>query len=345
MAGAKKVHALQTVTVSRESGGCSEKVATRLAGSLAALALVALLIASGAVAQGGAVRVRVAPLNVTAGNTLFITASVAPAGRMCKATITRIGARAAKLTTKKAARGTVSWRWRVPRSAKSGAGTARVACTGAGTGSKRFRITALPPPAPATIPAKVVVMKNAIAQRASSIGSTFASYGIVLQNISPDEDAFRVELLVNILDAGGRILRSETDTYEEIPAGATYYAGGDSIFTGTAARLEITATVGERKKKLPITLPQVSNIRVEEDFIGEARVVGEVANTSTKTLSTIARITFVCFDSGGNAIGGGYTYPPTSLPPGARAGFSTTAEGLRASQIASVMISVEPEYT
>ena len=88
---------------------------------------------------------------------------------------------------------------------------------------------------------------------------------MVLQNISPDEDAFDVEVLVNILDGGGRILKSETDTYEEIPAGVTYYGGGDSIFTGTLARLEIRVNVGERgERNPPVALPQVSNLRVQQ---------------------------------------------------------------------------------
>jgi hypothetical protein len=198
----------------------------------------------------------------------------------------------------------------------------------------------VPPP---PIPAQVVVTKSGIAQRASSIGSTFAGYGIVLQNTSPDEDALRVQVLTNILDAGGRILRSETDTYELIPAGATYYAGGDSIFTGSAAQLEIRATVGERRRKSAVTLPEVANVRVEQSF-SSARVLGEVANPSTRTLSSLARITFVCLDGAGNFIGGGFTFPPAALPPSGRAGFETDAEGLSAAQIASVQVSVEPEY-
>ena len=132
----------------------------------------------------------------------------------------------------------------------------------------------------------------------------------------------------------------------EVPAGATYYAAGESIFTGTAARLEITVTVGERRKKSPVTLPQVSNVRVQQGFLDSAEVLGEIANTSTtQTLSGLARVTFVCLDGAGNVIGGGYTYVPGSgLPPGGRALFDTDAEGLQASQIASVQVSVEPEY-
>ena len=85
-------------------------------------------------------RVRVAPSNVTAGNNLVIAAGVRPAVRACGATVTRPGASRTKLARKTAMTGAVSWAWRVPRTAKGGVGTVRVACPGAGAGLARFRI-------------------------------------------------------------------------------------------------------------------------------------------------------------------------------------------------------------
>ena len=136
-----------------------------------------------------------------------------------------------------------------------------------------------------------------------------------------------------------------SNTYEAIPAGATYYGGGEAIYEGAApARTEVSVRVGSRRAKSAIALPPVSNVRVTEDFLG-ASVLGEVANpSSTKSLSDLARITVVCFDGAGNVIGGGRTYPPTTLPPGGRAAFDASIEGLSASQIASAQVSVEPEY-
>ena len=310
---------------------------------LAAIGL-SFLIVSSAAASSTAVRVRVAPSNVTAGNSLFVTAGVRPAGKICGTTITRPGASAAKLAKKKAANGAVSWRWKVPRTAKGGSATARVTCAGAGTGSARFRIKPLPPPLPPVIPARVVAVKSGVAGRLSSIGSWFVGYGVVLQNVSPDQDALDVDVLVNILDAGGRILESDSNTYEAIPAGATYYGGGEAIYEGAApARTEVTVQVRNRQAKSAIALPPVSNVRVTENF--GTSVLGEVANpSSTRSLSDIARITVVCFDAAGNVIGGGRTYPPTTLPPGGRAAFDASIEGLSPSQIASVQVSVEPEY-
>jgi hypothetical protein len=81
-----------------------------------------------------------------------------------------------------------------------------------------------------------------------------------------------------------------------------------------------------------------------ESFFG-ARVAGEVANPSTtRSLSSLARITFACLDASGNVIGGGFGYLIADVPPGGRVGFDDSIEALSASQIASVQVSVEPEY-
>ncbi|MGZ8687396.1 MAG: FxLYD domain-containing protein [Gaiellaceae bacterium] len=188
-------------------------------------------------------------------------------------------------------------------------------------------------------------MKSGIASRLSGIGSMFSGYGIQLQNVSPDEDALDVEVVVNILDASGLILKSESDTYAAIPAGATYYAGGEAISSsGTPSRLEVTVKVGARQKKSIPALPVVSNVRIVDTEYFGPEILGEIQNPYTKTLSSLARITFVCFDAGGNVIGGGYGYPETALPPGGRVAFDLRPEGgLTASQIASVQVSVEPE--
>ena len=269
---------------------------TALGVVLATIVAFGVGIGSSALGAGNTVRVRVAPTTVPAGNAVFVVAAVSRAGSGCAASVGRAGGSSAKLASKRAVKGTVTWRWVVPRAAKAGAWVARVACAGAGSASAGFTVTALRPTPPPTIQAKVVVLKAGIAQRLSSIGSTFSGYGVVLQNVSPDEDALNVQVAVNILDSNGVILKSETDTYTAIPAGATYYAGGYSIFNGTAARLDVRVQVGKGQKKSIPGLPVVSNVRVQ-DFFGRAQVVGQVMNPYTETLSSLAEITFVCFDA------------------------------------------------
>jgi hypothetical protein len=312
------------------------------------VAFFVLALAVGATDAFGtsdAVRMRVAPASVTAGGNVYVTAGVRPAGARCTGALSH-GSTALKLKPKKAIGGAVSWKSKIPSTAAGGRWTARVACAHAGSASARFSVIARPSPPPPTIPAKVVVVKSGVSSRPSGSSYTFAGYGVVLQNVSPDEDALQVAVTVNILDASGLILHSESDTYTAIPAGATYYAGGDSFFSGStpAARVEAIVQVGSHQKKSIGGLPPVANIRTSEGF-SSADVLGEFQNPYTKTISSLARITAVCFDASGNVIGGGFDYPNSSVTPGGRIGFDISIQGLHASQIASAQVSVEPELT
>src|SRR5581483_2696990 len=193
---------------------------------------------------------------------------------------------------------------------------------------KRTAVPPRPKPAPAPAPpqpiaAKVLADKAGVSSRYSSIGSTFAGYGVVLRNVSPDEDALRVSVLANVLDAAGRILASDSQDIVGIPAGATYYVGGDVIYSSAtpAVSLETSVQVGGRHSKSIGALPPIANLRWTSGSSG-AEVDGEFSNPYTRTMSDLARIGVVCFDASGNVIGGDRTYPPAQLPPGGRAGFS-----------------------
>lgn len=151
-----------------------------------------------------------------------------------------------------------------------------------------------------------------------------------------------MEVLVNVLDPSNLLIKSESQTFFGIPAGATYYAGGMVITDSQAAKLEITVRTGKaQKKSLPAT-PPVSNVRVVDQQYGGTQIFAEIANPYTKPLSSTALVTFVCFDAGGNVIGGGYGYPGSAIPVGGRIAFERSVEGLTAAQIASVQVSVEP---
>jgi hypothetical protein len=312
---------------------------------VAALVLSVLVLgATDALAQSETVRIRVAPKSVTAGDKLFVTAAVRPVSATCTATLSRASS-VLKLRARRTVIGVVNWAAKIPTTAKAGTWTARVACGKAGSTSARFTVKARTPPPPPTIPAKVVVVKSGVSS-STSFGFTEIGYGIVLQNVSPDEDALRVEVTINFLDNAGLIIRSTSDTYEAIPAGVTYYAGGRYSYSGSTrpARLEVIVQTGDHQKKSLGALPPTSNIRIS-DTSTSAHVLGEFQNPYTKTMSDIARITAVCFDGAGNVIGGGYTYPQASVTPGGRIGFDISIDGLHAAQIASAQVSVEPELT
>ena len=316
-------------------------------GFLALVAAAALIFfASSAATSNTSVRLRISQPVVDAGATIGAAVGVSPAGVACHGTFGRAGGSRYALKSKRAVGGHASWVLSIAKSGPAGRWTVSVACGTAGSAQTSFLVRALPvtPAPPAVIPAKVVLEKTGVSSRASSIGSTFADYGLVLHNLSPDQDALDVSVLVNVLDASGAILGSDNVRVNDIPAGATFYAGGDVDYNGSApaASIEATVQVGDHQPKKIGGLPPVSNLRWSDGFSG-AEVAGEFSNPYTQPLSSLAEIGVVCFDSAGNVIGGTYTFPPAEVPPGGRAGFSAEIDGLSAARIASCQASVEPE--
>ncbi len=288
-------------------------------------------------------RVLRSPMNSGTANFLF--AVVRPAGVTCTARVGKAGGTTKSLGARVTSQGSAEWRFVVPRSTKTARWIARVACGRAGVKTIAFTARGQTPPRPqppAQIPARIVVEKSGVASRLSSIGSYFSGYGVVLQNASPDQDALDVQVVVNLVDAAGAIVVSDSNTYKGIPAGATYFAAGETISSGRPVRLEVSVRIGSVQSKRIGSLPPVSNARVEDSF-SSARYRGEFSNPYTQPMSSSARITIVCFGASGNVIGGGRTYPFASVLPGGRIGFEGSLEGLTAAQVSSVQVSVEPE--
>lgn len=317
---------------------------------VAPLALICALVLAfhDAAATTNAVRVRVAPATVRAGKSVVIAASVTPSTATCRPTLKPPTGSARTLASKKARASQVSWTWLVPKTAVPGRWTATVACVGAGKASARFtvlRATPPPPPPPPVIPAKLELEKYGFGvwAEAGSILS-FVGYGAVIRNLSPDEDALDVTVLVNVIGSSGQILESDGFSYAAIPAAATYYAGGTIVIDqAPVARIEVNVSFRDRAKKA-VALPPVSNVRVPGNEFGFAEVDGELQNTSTKPLSTYAQISAVAFDAAGNVIGGGWDTPAADVPPGGRIGFRIAIWGRTPSEIASAQVSVEPYY-
>jgi hypothetical protein len=315
---------------------------------VAPLALMCALVLSfhDAAAMTNAVRVRVVPAAVGAGKSIVIAASVTPSTSTCRPTLKSPSGSARALASKKAHGSRVSWTWLVPKAAAPGRWTATVACAGAGKASARFTVLrAAPSPPPPGIPAKLEVEKHGFGVEAFS-DSTFVGYGAVIRNLSPDEDALDVTVLVNVIGSSGQILKSEADFYEVIPAAATYYAGGLILINqgnAAVARIEVNVSFRERAKKA-IALPPVSNVRVQSDQLGIAEVAGELQNTATKPLSYLSNITAVVFDAAGNVLGGGLGFLEADVQPGGRIGFTVSIAGRTSSEIASAQVSVEPYY-
>jgi hypothetical protein len=170
--------------------------------------------------------------------------------------------------------------------------------------------------------AQVVVRGQGFSQEGESL-----SYGVVLRNVSPVEDALDVSVTTNFVDASGTILKTESETMNVIPASTTYYLGGNTYpeSGSRVARLETDVTVGDRASA-SYSLPKVSHVRlVNEEYIGLS-VHGQVENTLDSPLSDFARISAVVFDSRGRVVGGGFTYLDAPLAPGRRAAFDASID-------------------
>ena len=167
----------------------------------------------------------------------------------------------------------------------------------------------------------------AVAGKGFSQDDTSVSYGIVLKNKSATEDALDVTVNTNFVDASGTILESESDSVNVIPAGETFYLGGDAFTEGGArvVRMETYAEVGQ-SETAAYPLPVVSDLRLRhEEYIG-LKAYGVVENTLDKPLSQFARIGIVVFDARNRVVSGGFTYLDADLPPGRRAAFDTSID-------------------
>jgi hypothetical protein len=176
-----------------------------------------------------------------------------------------------------------------------------------------------PPPPPPPKQATVVVQASGFSQDGSD-----ASYGVVLRNTSPTQDALDVEVTTNFDDASGTILDTESETISVIPAHTTYYLGGDGSLESSArvVRLEVNPTVGQ-SAHTNYPLPIVSRVGLTRDLYLGLTVHGQVENNLDAPLSQFAQITTVIFSPSGRVVGGGFTYLDADLPPGRSAAWST----------------------
>ena len=312
--------------------------------SLLALIILSALTASAAVAQVQSPGVKIVSLpgHVTQGALEHLNATV-PRSTTCSLTVIYASGKMQSLGHKPTRGRRAAWTWRVPVTAGVGTAKARVSCKGllsrTGTFAVARRLT----------PATVTVIKTGFTQTPDGFDAgTEISYGIELVNRSPDEDAMNVEVDVNLLDAAGNAIASDSNFVTGIPAGATFYVGREASTDGptAVARISAVAKVSYGMPKALIS-PVVSNVRFSADAAdGSVVVDGDVTNEATKNLSSLAEISAVFFDGAGNIIGGGFDFPSFGLPPGAQTAFEidTGPGGPQASTVAQVKISVDSDY-
>jgi hypothetical protein len=297
---------------------------------LARLSAVAALIGLCLAATAGAsidmtssLRFGFVPQKAFQGQPASLSVVVRPTGVRCTAAIRYADASLLTLPTVVARSGKASWKWTIPAKVRIGAASVNVACGKAGRASRSFAVVG-----PPSAPARVIVRKSGFSQRVRS-GTREVSYGVVLSNPSPENDALDVSVLVNFVDSTNRVVATATNRISAVGAGTEYYLGGSTSIPDATpvSKLEIVqriASQAPKEKRGPATSDVlVQANRYEPGWIGA--VVGQITNDNPTKLLSTAQISAVVFNSAGDVIGGGTGYNIGGLLPGVRAYFSAAS--------------------
>jgi hypothetical protein len=292
---------------------------------LAASALAGLCLAAAAgaaVDAGSSLRFGFLPKRAFQGQPASMSLTVRPTGASCAASVRYADGSLQRLGTRRARAAKVAWTWKVPARAKLGSASASVVCGRAGRLSRTFAVVGAP-----AAPARVLVRKSGFSQRVR-FNSRDVSYGIVLANPSPENDALDVAVVVNFVDATNRVVATDTPRVGGVSAGSEYYLGGSTTIPDASpvSKLEIVTRIGSQAPRRKLG-PSTSDVLVQEsryDVGWVGAVVGQVLNDHPTMLLGSAQVSTVVFDSGGNVIGGGTGFSTGGLLPGVRAYFSAS---------------------
>jgi hypothetical protein len=315
--------------------------------SLALASLVALCAITTAAASpdaGTSLRFAFLPQKAFQGQAASLSVTVRPTGVRCTALLRYADGSVQRLAPVVARANRAAWRWQVPAKVKVGAATASVACAKTGRVSRGFTVVG-----PATAPAKVEVRKSGFSQRVR-FSSRNVSYGVVLHNSSPENDALNVVVLTNFIDSTDRVVDTDSQSITAIGAGTDFYLGGwTSIPDSTpVSTLEIVVRIGGQapKRKLgpPTSDVLVQEARHDRGWVGA--VVGQIENDHATMMLSSPRVSTVIFDSAGNVIGGSRGSSTSGLLPGVRAYFSagSGADSVPIDRAVSAGVSVLGRY-
>lgn len=321
-------------------------VSTALASVVALVALVVAAPAAAAVDAGSSLRISFLPQKAFRGQHATLAVSVKPAGVRCTGNVVYADGRKHGLKPTKAKRGRTTWKWKVPLTVKLGAATVSVGCGRAGSASRVFVVTGRP-----TEPARVEIEKQGFSQRVK-FGTREVSYGVVLRNVSPENDALNVSVHVNMLDSTGVIRKTDVRSVGAVGAKANYFLGGAVTIPEhwiPISTLEIKVTIGSQQAKALKTL-ELSDYRIvaaQYDPGWVSTVFFQALNDEPLYVFSSGSISAVVFDEAGAVLGGGTGYGLTQLRPGVRAQFDASL-GLSAiplDRAATAGISVLGTYT
>ena len=284
------------------------------------------------------------PQKAFPGQPASLSVVVRPSGVRCNASMRYADATVQRLQSVVARAGKASWRWTIPAKTKRGPASATVTCGKAGRGLRNFAVVG-----PPSAPAEVAISKSGFSQRVR-VNSRNVSFGIVLTNPSPENDALGVTVLVNFIDSTDRVVATTTKRIGAVGAGSAFYLGGStSIPDGTpVSKLEIVPRIGSQAAKRLLGPPTsdvlIQASRFDPGWVGA--VVGQVQNDHPTMLLSSAQVSVVVFDSAGNVIGGATGSGTGGLLPGIRAYFSASsgASSIPSDQAFSAGVSVLGRY-
>lgn len=181
--------------------------------------------------------------------------------------------------------------------------------------------------------------------------TTRASWGVVLANTSRTHDALAVTVAVKLVAPNGTAVPGQGRVVRQrlplIPAGKTFYLGGETTLLGDGrvrgVRAEVTA-VGSTPSKRYV-LPPMSDVYLDTST---GQMAGTVRNPYSMAISSYdLTADIVFFDRRGRVIGGGGPGEignlESDLEPGSGAPVSFfVPDGLALSRIASARVTLSP---
>lgn len=320
----------------------------RIASGLCAAALSLLLIpgVAGAASVPRFVATSLVTQQVSPGGILTVEATSSPAAT-CTLQLRGSARSSLTLPKRRAARsGKLTWRYRMPARARSGAWKADIACGSAGSTTGKFTVV------PKLGAGQLVVASDGFTQSNYGDGAqTFISYGVLIENKSPDVDALGVTVSVSFTDTLGRSVATENTTLTGVPARGSFYVGGlaSSNVSLTVASMQAKLTVATTQEH-QLVLPPTSGVTVSApDDFGDEAVSGTITNPYKAAIPATASVYVVNLGPSGNIVGGLSEPLEAAVQPGTSDafGFSSIQSDINSSfvvpsSVASVQASVDP---
>jgi hypothetical protein len=311
------------------------------------LALALAVVASGVAA--GSLAAKATPLRITAPGRVLqgkvVVVSVRSQSFSCKMSIRYAnGDKQSDMPPTQVRNGKVVWQWQVPEFAPAGQAKLTVGCPGSAKATKSIIVVG------GLIPPRVEVVKKGYSARIQGNGEN-VSYGLVLQNTSPNGNALNVNVLVNFVLPDKHLIGSASSQIPIINAGSAFNLGGEISFNGSPpiAGLEVVINPGGRARSAKSFSPALDNVHpvpspFDPAWLGS--VEGDLINVNPSLTLSNSNMSVVVFDANGNVLGGGQGAGGFKLLPGTRSFFKIAGglDPIPFNKVVSVAISVLPQY-